>query len=117
MYLSLILILPLNGLPANQESANGHAKEWSFDARARATLLDMSHLDLDDSADKDLARAVQTAAEQVHKSLLDNINTGAAVEALLELVAFTNKYIKQREESAANHAGSLKHVPHNVQPF
>ena len=93
---------------AKQESANGHARKWSFDAKARAALLDMSHQDLSDPADKDLAAAVQTAAEQVHRSLLDNINTGAAVEALLELVAVTNKYIKQREEIAANAAGNLE---------
>ena len=90
-----------------QESANGHTHSWSFDATARTALLDMSHLQLSEPTDKDLAEAVQAAAEQVHRSLLDNINTGAAVEALLELVALTNKYIKQREESsAADSAGN-----------
>ena len=68
----------------------------------------MSSLDLSDSMDKDLAGAVQTTSEQVHKSLLDNINTGAAMEALLELVAATNKFIKQKEESnAASSEGAL----------
>ena len=67
----------------------------------------MSQLGLSDPTDKDLAAAVGTAAEQVHRSLLDNINTGAAVEALLELVAITNKYIKQREESSATNTGSI----------
>lgn len=64
----------------------------------------MSGLKLQDSVDHDLAIAVKHAAEQVHASLLDNINTGGAVEALLELVAATNKYMKLREEATA--AGS-----------
>ena len=66
----------------------------------------MSHLDLLDDSDRDLAEAITRTAEQVHRSLLDNINTGTAMDALLDLVAATNRYLKQREEStAANSSG------------
>jgi len=50
--------------------------------------------------------ATEEAKKSVHTHLLDNLNTGGAIEALLELISITNKYMKQREaEKAASPTG------------
>lgn len=51
-----------------------------------------------DELDTGLHDAIGSAAADVHKCLLDNVNTGGALEALLVLVAATNRYLKQKEE-------------------
>ena len=80
----------------------GNMREQQFNLAAREKLLDTSQMDLSRSPDQELAAGVNTAADRVHSSLLDNINTGAALDALLDLVAATNKYMKQREEAGAS---------------
>lgn len=48
----------------------------------------------------------------MHSHLLDNLNTGGAIEDLLELVSVTNKYMKQREaERAASPSGTKSSPP------
>jgi hypothetical protein len=65
-----------------------------------------------------VAGATENAKRSVHTHLLDNINTGGAIEALLELVSITNKYMKQREaEKAASPTGTpLPPTPHCIRP-
>ena len=54
----------------------------------------------------ELEQKIDEAREAVHESLLDNINTAGALDALAKLVAATNKYTKQREaDRAASPAG------------
>jgi hypothetical protein len=50
-----------------------------------------------------LAQAIQEAQSKVHEALLDNINTGAALDALSSLIKATNQYLatKQAATTAA----------------
>ena len=68
-----------------------------------------------DSHEEAVIKATEEARASVHASLLDNLNTGGAIEALLELVSVTNKYMKQREaEKAASSSGAVLSQPHVV---
>ena len=57
--------------------------------------------------ERDLEGKTLEAEVSVHESLMDNINTAAALDALLKLVAATNKYMKQREADHAAGGGLL----------
>lgn len=51
--------------------------------------------------EEELDQRIDEAKESVHECLTDNLNTSGAIEALLKLVAATNKYMKQREVDLA----------------
>ena len=64
------------------------------------------------AAEEAVLEAIEEARASVHASLLDNLNTGGAIEALLELVSASNKYMKQREaEKAASSSGAALLLP------
>ena len=50
-----------------------------------------------DGKEASLARQTQAAQVRVHEALLDNLNTKAALDALLDLVKDTNKYLAERQ--------------------
>ena len=54
-------------------------------------------LQQEDGQEADLAKRIQAAQQRVHESLLDNLNSKAALDALLELVKDTNKYLADRQ--------------------
>lgn len=53
-----------------------------------------------------LARAVQQAQQEVHETLLDNINTAAALDALSSLIKATNQYLAAKQAAATANASS-----------
>ena len=50
-----------------------------------------------DGKEASLSRQIQAAQQRVHEALLDNLNSKAALDALLDLVKDTNKYLKERQ--------------------
>ena len=62
-----------------------------------------------------VSEATEEARKGVHSHLLDNLNTGGAIEELLKLVSVTNKYMKQREaEKAASATGDSISLPLDI---
>ena len=53
-----------------------------------------------DGKEADLAKHIQSAQRRVHEALLDNLNSKAALDSLLDLVKDTNKYLADRQGSA-----------------
>ena len=51
----------------------------------------------EDGQEADLGKRIQAAQQRVHESLLDNLNSKAALDALLDLVKDTNKYLADRQ--------------------
>lgn len=51
----------------------------------------------EDGQEADLAKRIQAAQQRVHEALLDNLNSKAALDALLDLVKDTNKYLADRQ--------------------
>lgn len=49
-----------------------------------------------------LSQAVQEAQVKVHEALLDNINTGAALDALSGLIKATNQYLAAKQAAAGS---------------
>ena len=54
----------------------------------------------DDCKERSLAKQIQQAQQRVHEALLDNLNSKAALDALLDLVKDTNKYLLDRRGNA-----------------
>lgn len=54
----------------------------------------------EDGQEAELAKRIQAAQQRVHDSLLDNLNSKAALDALLDLVKDTNKYLADRQHHA-----------------
>ena len=54
----------------------------------------------DDCKERSLAKQIQQAQQRVHEALLDNLNSKAALDALLDLVKDTNKYLSDRRSNA-----------------
>ena len=50
-----------------------------------------------DGKEASLSKQIQAAQQRVHEALLDNLNSKAALDALLDLVKDTNKYLKERQ--------------------
>lgn len=50
-----------------------------------------------DGKERGLAKNIQQAQQRVHEALLDNLNSKAALDALLDLVKDTNKYLADRQ--------------------
>lgn len=48
-----------------------------------------------------LSNSIQEAQAKVHEALLDNINTGAALDALGSLIKATNQYLATKQAAAA----------------
>ncbi|KAL3152254.1 hypothetical protein ABBQ32_001333 [Trebouxia sp. C0010 RCD-2024] len=51
----------------------------------------------EDGQEAALAKRIQAAQQRVHEALLDNLNSKAALDALLDLVKDTNKYLADRQ--------------------
>ena len=64
-----------------------------------------------DGKERQLAKHIQQAQQRVHEALLDNLNSRAALEVLLDLVKDTNKYLKDRQ---GNSQGQFR--PTRVKP-
>ena len=54
----------------------------------------------EDGQEADLAKRIHAAQQRVHEALLDNLNSKAALDALLDLVKDTNKYLADRQGRA-----------------
>ncbi len=52
-----------------------------------------------DGNERGLAKNIQQAQQRVHEALLDNLNSKAALDALLDLVKDTNKYLADRQSN------------------
>lgn len=50
-----------------------------------------------DAKERSLAKHIQHAQQRVHEALLDNLNSKAALDALLDLIKDTNKYLADRQ--------------------
>jgi cysteinyl-tRNA synthetase len=48
-----------------------------------------------------LSNSIQESQAKVHEALLDNINTGAALDALGSLIKATNQYLATKHSAAA----------------
>ena len=57
----------------------------------------MARLQEGDGKERGLAKNIQQAQQRVHEALLDNLNSKAALDALLDLVKDTNKYLADRQ--------------------
>jgi len=57
----------------------------------------MAMLQEGDGKERGLAKNIQQAQQRVHEALLDNLNSKAALDALLDLVKDTNKYLADRQ--------------------
>jgi cysteinyl-tRNA synthetase len=53
-----------------------------------------------------LSNSIQEAQAKVHEALLDNINTGAALDALGALIKATNTYLATKQAAAAAAGGA-----------
>ena len=51
----------------------------------------------EDGQEADLAKRIHAAQQRVHEALLDNLNSKAALDALLDLIKDTNKYLADRQ--------------------
>lgn len=60
------------------------------------TMIDIM-VQQDDGQEAELGKHIQAAQQRVHESLLDNLNSKAALDALLDLVKDTNKYLADRQ--------------------
>lgn len=54
----------------------------------------------DDGKEAALAKNIQAAQQRVHESLLDDLNSKAALDCLLDLIKDTNKYLAERQGNA-----------------
>lgn len=64
-----------------------------------------------DGKEATLARQIQAAQGRVHEALLDNLNTKAALDALLDLVKDTNKYLADRQGNCQGAACQAAMLP------
>lgn len=76
--------------------------------RQQNTVKRRSKWDEGDGKERGLAQQIQQTQQRVHEALLDNLNSKAALDALLDLVKGTNKYLADRQ-------GNLQGPP--AQPF
>ncbi|DBA81679.1 TPA: hypothetical protein ACH3X1_007426 [Trebouxia sp. C0004] len=65
--------------------------------RQHQTVKHTSKWDEGDGKERGLAKNIQQAQQRVHEALLDNLNSKAALDALLDLVKDTNKYLADRQ--------------------
>ncbi|DBB16222.1 TPA: hypothetical protein ACH3X3_014548 [Trebouxia sp. C0006] len=65
--------------------------------RQHNTVKHRSKWDEGDGKERGLAKNIQQAQQRVHEALLDNLNSKAALDALLDLVKDTNKYLADRQ--------------------
>lgn len=68
--------------------------------RQHNSVKHRSKWDEDDCKERSLAKQIQQAQQRVHEALLDNLNSKAALDALLDLVKDTNKYLSDRRSNA-----------------
>ena len=70
----------------------------------------------EDGQEAELAKRIQAAQQRVHDSLLDNLNSKAALDALLDLVKDTNKYLADRQHHAQGRS-TLSRAACSSSPF